>query len=263
MTDKTPPTKPAGALHAGLDVLEILAAHPEGLGVTAIALELGADKGNIHRVLRSLSERGYAEQDEQTRMFTASAELFRLAGSLLRNQALTTVARPFMRTLSVELGAPVHLARRLRRGGVYVGREGTSTTGVSVETEIGVQPPLHASATGKALFILTTPEELAELLPEELPAFTETTIRTRTALWDEIAHARRVGFTIDREELNRRVVCVAAPVLDYSGAVVGSIGISSLISDPDEIDLDARGRRVADVAALITERLGGKPLLSP
>lgn len=263
MTDMTTPTKPSGALHTGLDVLEVLAAHPAGLGVTAIAAELGADKGNIHRVLRSLAERGYAEQDEHTRLFTASAGLFRLAGSILRNQALTTVARPFMHTLSTELGAPVHLARRLRTGGVYVGREGNSATGVSVDTEIGVQPPIHASATGKALFILTSPEELADLLPEDLPVFTEGTIRTRSQLWDEISHARRTGYTVDREELNRGVACVAAPVLDYSGAVVGSIGVSSFITEAHQVDLDARGRRVADIAALITERLGGKPILSP
>lgn len=259
-TTTTTAVKQSGALHTGLDVLEVVSANSSGIGVTNIAAELGADKGNIHRVLRSLADRGYVEQDEHTKLFFPSGSLFRMAGTLLRQQNLAVVAIPFMRALSEELGAPVHLARRLSRGGVYIAREGSSKSGASVETEIGVQPPIHASATGKALFLLATPEELNDLLPGDLERFTDRTIGTLDGLWDEISSARRIGYTSDREELNIGVSCVAAPILDYSGAVVGSIGISGLAVALEDGALDHRGRRVSEVAALITERLGGKPL---
>lgn len=257
MTTTATTAKQSGALHTGLDVLEVVAANSGGIGVTSIAADLGADKGNIHRVLRSLADRGYIEQDEHTKLFFPSGALFRMAGRLLRQQNLALVAVPFMRALSEELGAPVHLARRLNRGGVYIAREGSSKSGASVETEIGVQPPIHASATGKALFILSTPEQLDDLLPSELERFTDRTIVTRDDLWDEISRSRRIGYTSDEEELNIGVSCVAAPIFDYSGAVVGSIGISGLAVTLGDEALGHRGRRVAEVAALISERLGG------
>ena len=45
---------------------------------------LGLDKGNVHRLLRMLEERGYVEQDQATKAYRASVQLVSLAGHLLR-----------------------------------------------------------------------------------------------------------------------------------------------------------------------------------
>jgi IclR family acetate operon transcriptional repressor len=111
------PGRAAGALASGLDILELLAQDTEGLGVTAVARALGLDKGNTHRLLRMLEERGYVEQDPTTKGFRASVQLVALAGNLLRRMDLVSVARPVMRQLSHDTGEAVHLARRTRAGG--------------------------------------------------------------------------------------------------------------------------------------------------
>ena len=45
----------------------------------------------------------------------------------------------------------------------------------------------------------------------------------------EIAEERRAGMAFDDGEFDPEVRCVALPVLDFSGQVIGAIGISGLV----------------------------------
>ena len=45
---------------------------------------------------------------------------------------------------------------------------------------------------------------------------------------EAMAEVRKKGYAIDNEEYGRGVICIAAPVYDYSGEAVAAIGIASL-----------------------------------
>ncbi|MFA6299316.1 MAG: IclR family transcriptional regulator, partial [Nocardioides sp.] len=223
----------------------------------AVARALGLDKGNTHRLLRVLEERGYVEQDPTTKGFRASVQLISLAGNLLRGMDLVSVARPVMRQLSDETGEAVHLARRTRAGGVYVAQERQKGGIVTVETEIGAQPIIHATATGKALFCLATDAEVSRVVHEPLQSFTT---RTLTRFEDLLADLRRVrerGYAVDDEELNLDVRCVAAPIFDLYGSPVASIGLSGPAARVALSQVDDLGQHVRTAAVRITQELGG------
>jgi DNA-binding IclR family transcriptional regulator len=247
----------AGALASGLDILELLAQESEGLGVTAIARALGLDKGNAHRLLRMLEERGYVEQDPTTKGFRASVQLVALAGNLLRSMDLVSIAQPVMRQLSHDTGEAVHLARRTRAGGVYVARERQSFGIVTVETEIGAQPVIHATATGKALYCMDTDEDVSRVAHEPLRSYTP---RTFTRFEDLLADLRRVrecGYAVDDEELNLEVRCVAAPIFDFYGSPVASLGLSGPAGRVTRSRVGDLGNQVRSAALRITHELGG------
>ena len=70
-------------------------------------------------------------------------------------------------------------------------------------------------------------EEIHEIVPnEDLKAYTDTTIKSRTALKKELEEIAQQGFSIDNEELDIGVRCVAAPIRDYTRRIVGSISVS-------------------------------------
>lgn len=253
----SPTAKSSGALNSGFDILEVVVNNPDGISVTAVAAELGGDKGNIHRVLRSLVDRGYVEQDDHTKLFSASGGLYAMAGTLIRRQTLTAVARPFMRELSDKLHAPIHLAKRIRVGGVYIAREASASGGVTVETEIGMQPVIHASATGKALFALASPAELDQVLAMPLEQFTAKTVVDIEEFRRELLRVHELGYATDEEELNYGVSCVAAPIFGYTGDIIGSIGLSAPVTQVDGGELQVRGIQIAETALRITHQLGG------
>ncbi|MFI6481740.1 IclR family transcriptional regulator [Nonomuraea sp. NPDC050663] len=257
-TDALPASRAAGALLTGLDVLEALARRPEGLGVTALAREVNADKGNVHRLLRVLEERGYVEQDHATKIFQVSTRMISLAGQVLRGVDLVTTAGPVMRELAVSAGEAVHLARRTRGGGVYVAQERQAGGRITVETEIGAQPVIYASSTGKALYCTATAQELAELLPEPFTAFTMRTHRGLDSLAADLEQVRHRGYAIDDEELNLDVRCVAAPIFNLHGVPLASIGISGPASRITLARIGDLGRLVTVAAFRITQQMGGR-----
>ncbi|MDB5889929.1 MAG: kdgR [Polaromonas sp.] len=56
-------------LSTGLHVLEALIVGEMPLGVSELARCLGKDKGNVHRVLSTLSDHGLVYQDSATRKY--------------------------------------------------------------------------------------------------------------------------------------------------------------------------------------------------
>ena len=67
---------------------------------------------------------------------------------------------------------------------------------------------------------------MRRLLPRRLRAYTSRTLTDRNALLDELAVVRRRGFAIDDEEFMEGVRCVAAPVFDEAGRVVGAVSLA-------------------------------------
>lgn len=247
----------AGTLSTGLDILEVLAGASAGLGVTELAARVGSDKGNVHRLLKVLQERGYVEQSESTRRYHASVQLVALSGRLLRSLDLLEVARPVMQELREVTGESVHLAKRTRSGGVYIAQERNSAR-VSVETEIGSQPTLHATATGKAL-LAASREHLAELVTGPLATFTPRTITDLRRLRGELEGVVERGYAVDDEELNLGVRCVASPVFDMYGTTVGCIGLSGPATRVTPNTLPQLGAAIRQAAWRITAGIGGEP----
>ena len=249
-------TSQSGALSNGLEVLEAVCADPNGLGVSEVARMTNLDKGNVHRILKSLEVRGYVEQNVKTKKYRASSHVLSLARSVLRGLDIIGLARPIMRELSFESGESVHLAQRTRLGGVYVAQE-RQRGRITIETEIGASPIIHATATGKSLLCFEDWEIVDSLLNKPLMKFTETTITTAEGYKAELAQVREQGFAIDNEELTDDVRCAAAPIFDFSGTVIACVGMSGPSSRIDFERLSVMGQMVSDAAKEITRKAGG------
>ncbi len=170
---------------------------------------------------------------------------------------LVSVARPVMRPLSDETGEAVHLARRTRAGGVYVAQERQKGGIVTVETEIGAQPVIHATATGKALYCMAAEAVVRRVVHEPLQSFTTSTLTSVAALLDDLRGVRERGFAVDDEELNLEVRCVAAPIFDIYGSPVASIGLSGPAARIARSRVDDLGDQVRAAAEQITKEAGG------
>ena len=247
----------AGSLMTGLDVLEALSGLPRPVGVSELARLVDADKGNVHRLLAALEHRGYVRRNAETKMYTLAAGVVQLAGGLLRNMDLVTQARPLMRELVNVTGESVHLAARTVTGGVYIARERLARR-VTVETEIGSPVVVHATSTGKALYCRAGESELRELLGSaDLESFTQHTITSVEELLADLRRTAERGYALDDEELSAGVRCVAAPVVDISGHVLSSIGMSGPASRLDEERLEKCAALVCDAARTLSEQIGG------
>jgi DNA-binding IclR family transcriptional regulator len=159
------------------------------LGVTELARQLSLDKANVHRLLQVLALKGYACQDPASRQWSVTVQLVSLARGVLRNLDVRSVAEPEVRALVDRTGEAAHLALRTRKGGVYILQE-RPHGGVSVDTEVGSAPVMHATATGKALLAWLERAEWRALVSVPLRRCTDRTIVTLGDLATELAKAR-------------------------------------------------------------------------
>ncbi|MGC5246651.1 IclR family transcriptional regulator [Gordonia sp. DT219] len=242
-----------GVLLSGLAMLECLGeSGPQG--VTQLANAIGIDKGNAHRIAKVLINQGFVDQDVATKHYRLAPRTIQLAGQALRQLDVRQAADDVLARLAAETGESTHLAVRTPDGGVYVAQVKAGNR-LSVETEIGSSPIIHATATGKALYAGAEPGELELVAPEPLAKFTSTTITDRSVLDADLATVRSRGYAVDDEELNPDIRCAAAPVTGAGGKTVAAVGISGPVSRVDQQRLHDLGVRLRIAAAEISARL--------
>lgn len=258
MTVSTADARPGrgGTLESGLDVIEHLVERATPAGVTEMALELDMDKGNLSRLLKILAQRGWVAQDPESKRYTPTAHVVGLAGALLRKLDLRNAAEEVCAQLLERTGESVHLSQLTSTGPVYV-LQRRPPFRVSVATEIGARPPLHATATGKSVIAFVEPQRWRAWLDEPLESFTFRTHTTLESLERDLAQVRERGFAIDDEEFNAGARCVAAPVFGLDGAVVGCVGISTPTQRVSIGDMTKLADAALDAAREITRHMGG------
>ena len=218
-----------GSVHAverALDLLEELATAEAPVGVSALSAATGQPAGTVHRLLATLTARGWVVRDERTRRY-ALGPLARALGRARETLPdLADVAPPFLRKVMEISGETANLALLDRDRAVYVAQVPCART-VRMFTELGNRVPLHCTGCGKVLLAHQDDEFIASLLSTQgLQRFTGKSITNPDRFWAEISAIRQRQYAIDDEEFEDGVRCLAVPVRDCSDRVIGALSVS-------------------------------------
>ncbi|GAA4971010.1 IclR family acetate operon transcriptional repressor [Nonomuraea thailandensis] len=199
-----------------LRVLEEVA-HRQPIGVGELARGLGLPKSTVQRSLKTLHEAGWIRPagGEVTRWQVTSKALQVARRTEL---GLRDAAVPVMEELRQRTGETIHLMVPEGDAVVLIERLETDKP-LRIVLPLGIRLPLHASANGKAV--------LAHLgrSPDELPAYTGTTITDPGALRAELDAVLRRGYADNRGEWRADIAAVAAAVLGPGGPIA-SLSVS-------------------------------------
>ena len=213
----------------------------------------GVSKSTAYRLLATLEGAGFVERLPGGG-YRAGAEAVRWASLLLAQLDVRTVAGPMLRQLRDETGETVNLAVLRDDSLVYVDIL-ESPSPFRMADVPGSVAPLHATALGKAVAIHLDPARLAAILgPEPYVQLTGRTPGTWQELNERLGRARTDGYAVDMEEVAAGVACVAAPIL-VRGQVIAAISVSAPRARMTDDVIATVGRRIVEVAALISERL--------
>jgi len=239
------------------DILEALAANDE-LGVTELGARTGLVPSTAHRLLATLSKRGYVSQRPDSGRYALGYKLVELASGLEQGLArLRRVARPHLEGVQEATEETTNLVVLDGDRVIYVDQV-PGTRSVRMFTIVGAAALAHTTAAGKAIMAFGPPEIVAALYSEreELEQLTTRTLATVEALQDDLERTAKRGYAIDNEEHEEGVSCVAAPVLDRDDRPRAAISISAptaRILHPDTAEL---GALLREHAARISAALG-------
>ncbi len=235
-------------------LLEALAKHERGSGVTELANQLMLNKSNVHRLLQALVHQGFARKNEDTGRYELTMKLWELGSGLANRLDVRTEALPFMKELAEQTQETVHLSLLDGVEVLYIEKM-DSPQPVRAYTTVGGRSPAQCVATGKALLAWAS-EDTLNLLKNRLKPYTPRSLVKFGDLRRELEQVREQGFALNRGEWREQVVGAAAPIYDSRGMVVAALGISGPAERLEEARLVQAGKTLVTAAAQISRRLG-------
>lgn len=246
------------SLDRAMDVFDYLS-QAQGKTLSALAEELDQSPATIYRILTTLQTKGLVEFDAQEQLWHIGPRAFVIGARFLRRTSLVERARPVMRRLMEDTGETANLGIE-REGAVLFLSQVETHASIRAFFPPGTLSPMHASGIGKALLAQMEAERLERWLSARpLQAFTERTITDPAALRDSLHQVRARGFSLDDEERNDGMRCIAAPVFDVNREAVAGLSVSGPTSRISLRQLDSLSRPVIEAAARLTEAIGGAP----
>jgi IclR family acetate operon transcriptional repressor len=204
------------SIERAFDLLEMLADADGALGLSELAAVSGLPLPTVHRLMRTLVNRGYVRQ-EASRRYTLGSRLIRLGE--ISSRMLGTWLRPFLTQLVRTTGETANLAMLDGDEVVYIAQV-PSPHSMRMFTEPGRRVQPHCTAVGKALLAELPPGEARALLERDgMPAYTPATITDPDLLIAHLEVIRKQGFAVDEGEQEIGVRCFAVAVPDAPGSL--------------------------------------------
>jgi len=171
-------------------------------------------------------------------------------------EILRKLSRPLLQKLWALTGKTVNLGTMDGPQVLYLDVIESAHT-FRLVTQVGARRPLYCTSLGKAMAAFLPQEEADEMLRGlTYERFTPKTLVQPAKLKREFAKVREQGFAIDDEEAVPGARCVAAPIFDASGKVIGALSVSGPITRMAADKLQTLSTAVKKAASIISTRSG-------
>ncbi len=237
----------------GLDLLDQVIDGPVKLA--ELSQRMGLTRSTTHRLANALIDRGFLTFLPREG-YLLGPKLLQL-GFLAQGQAdIVQIARPRIEELAAQTEDTVHFGRLDGNLALYLDKI-PGRRRVDISSRIGDRHPLSSTGLGKALLLDDPEERWVEVFEAEHPPGTR---RPDFDTWmGRMRGYVAGGHAYDLEENEDLIRCVAAPVRDASGRIVGAISVSSAAQYMDDGRMTALGGDVRGTAERISRDLGWSP----
>ncbi|MCB1036011.1 MAG: IclR family transcriptional regulator [Acidobacteria bacterium] len=255
--DTAPSVEPtSNAVDRALSILELVVQRSDGLTNSEISRKLDIPKSSASYILRTLEQRGYVRRDPTSHRYRIGLKAASLAHGMMEFVDLRQAASPVLHQLVERTRLTAHLAILDHGRAVYIDRA-ENPGFLRINTWVGRDLNVHATAVGKVLMAPKPEAEIREILAEEgMARATPKTLTSPDAYLAELEKVRTQGYAEDNEENNLGVRCVAAPVFGNLGEVVAAIGLTGASSQVTDDNVFQLARTVIKAALLVSRQLG-------
>lgn len=231
------------------------------LGVSEIAAELSLNKSTAFGLINTLAAYGFLEQVDQTKKYRLGVRLFELGSLAISRFDVRKEAKELCMPLAEKYGVELHLASHSAGEVVYIDKFDRGDSLIS-SSNVGKRCPMHCTGVGKAMLAYLSREYLDRyVLSAPLVKLTEHTITEKDRLLEELADVKKSGIAVDREEIERGLTCVAAPIFNYKGEPQLAISLSFPYGKIYDADVEEVKADLLSCTRKLSQRLGGTTII--
>jgi len=206
-------------------ILKFLSGSTDGSKVADIGRALDIPVTTTLRIMTTLHLEGLVRKRDTH--YELGPVLIQLGNASLAGTEIRTTALPVLEALAARTAETAHLAIPCDNRALIVAVQ-DSPHPLRAASRPGFLADLHCSSTGKIFLSHLHADRLSEFYGRHRPPTrTPHTLTTLAALKREIAATLQRGYSLDDEEFNPGVRCLAAPVFASDGAVAAAIGITA------------------------------------
>lgn len=235
-------------------ILKMLGRHPDGLKTADLARELDIPVTTTLRIMTTLHLEGMARK--VSGRYELGPVLIQLGNSALSGTEIREQALPLLQKLTAVTDETSHLAIPCDGRALIVAVQ-DSPHPLRAASRPGFLAELHCSSTGKIFLSYLHHDRLSEIFANERPTQrTPFTLTTLNALTRELALTLKRGYSLDDEEFNLGVRCLAAPVFSSAGTVVAAVGITAATLRFTKERIPEMAVKVRGIAAQLSQLMG-------
>lgn len=242
------------SLDRALVVLEELARGGETT-LSELAQTLGESPATIYRVLTTFAQHKLVESNEDAQTWQIGAGAFLIGSVFLRRTSLVETSRPMLRTLMEETGETANLGIEKDNHVLFLGQIETNAP-IRAFFPPGTLSPLHASGIGKVLLANFDETRLDRFAAGGLEKFTAHTKDDLGNLKQDLAEIRERGYSVDDQERNLGMRCIAAPIRNALDEVIAGISVSGPTSRVSSANVEILAQSVITAAKKVSAAMG-------
>ena len=231
-----------------LSIIELLAEDAGSMPLGVIAERVQLPKSAAHRLLTTLVERGWAEQDSDTSFYRLTLRLAILGQRFYAASGIPDSCQPLLDRLAQQSREFARLAIVTGDALVWLTHSQGATGGLLYQPFVTSNTvPLYVTASGKAwLATLASRQAIRSALGDrgfaDAGHYGPNAVRSMDALMREVAATARRGYGLAVNEAEPGVTAVAAAI--RSGAAGSAVGTVS-VAGPSVRMTEARVRELA------------------
>jgi IclR family transcriptional regulator, acetate operon repressor len=215
-----------------VNVIEVLALTEEPIRLSDLAQRVGIPKSGVHRILTSLMERGWVEQNQESDCYALTLRMALLGQRQLALLDVDNLRQPILDGLAAQTKELVRLTAVQNDKLVWIGSARGRRSGLVYEADMTEEIIPYATANGK-IWLASLPTERAVKIALDAglgkPRDGLRTITTVPDLLAELEETRKRGYGLAQEEAEPGVAAVAVAVQDEHG-MVGTMSVAAPIS---------------------------------
>ncbi|MDU9005612.1 IclR family transcriptional regulator [Sedimentitalea todarodis] len=205
----------APALEKGLDIIELLASHGEGLTQGEVARSLDRSPSEIYRMLSTLVRRGYVTRSLSGDRYSLSLKMFSISQRHPPIGRVIEHGLPRMRALTRRTWQSCHMGMESNGDIVIVASaESPGNWGLALKT--GTVVGLWNTGSGRVLAAFRSDDEIEDLIEQHRLAVGEPAI-DRDGLSGHIERIRNLGYEQMPSTTALGVTNIAFPIFDPGG----------------------------------------------
>lgn len=235
------------------ELIEFVAQAPCTLAEAAAKFDV--HRSTVFRQLQTLERAGFLVHRSDGR-YSIGPRIISIAQEALDKIDLRRIAHDELRALQSRTGSTVHLAQLLEDTIVYIDKV-EDTAGLRMYSRVGRTVLPQCTGVGKVILArLDQAGRDRVLAGTEWRAFTANTLTDRPALDAQLGEIAARGWSVDDGEFEDFTNCIAVPVANSTGSILGAVSITSIRVVHDLDDLKAHLDDLIATADRISRQLG-------